>query len=156
MPEKFIVDSESVKNLATLLEEGGLSEIEYQVGTHRIRVVRGNLQPSHPHFISSSAPLPISAPPATTSEVVKPAELPAPQGEAVASPMVGTVYLSAEPGAAPFIKAGDLVKKGDTLLIVEAMKVMNPIRAPRDGKILEICAEDTKPVEFGEALVILE
>ncbi|MBS0271044.1 MAG: acetyl-CoA carboxylase biotin carboxyl carrier protein [Proteobacteria bacterium] len=158
MPEKFIVDSESVKNLATLLEESGLTEIEYQVGTHRIRVVRGNVQPSLPHFISSSTSSPISAAPSPTLQVVAPApaELPTPQGEAIASPMVGTVYLSAEPGAAPFIKTGDFVKKGDTLLIVEAMKVMNPIRAPRDGKVLEICAEDTKPVEFGEVLVILE
>ena len=70
--------------------------------------------------------------------------------------MVGTVYLSGEPGTAHFINVGDLVKKGDTLLIVEAMKVMNPIRAPRDGKVLKICAQDAKPVEFGEPLVILE
>ena len=69
--------------------------------------------------------------------------------------MVGTAYLSTEPGAAPFVKVGDSVKKGDTLLIVEAMKVMNPIRAPRDGKIKEICIKDTQPIEFGEPLIIL-
>lgn len=160
MPEKFTVDDKSVRCLATLLEETGLTEIEYQVGTHRIRIVRGTIQPSTPHFIAPApAAPPISfstLPPTPQVDVQAPAQAPASLGEVVPSPMVGTVYLSAEPGSAPFINIGDVVKKGDTLLIVEAMKVMNPIRAPRDGKVLEICAEDTKPVEFGETLVILE
>jgi acetyl-CoA carboxylase biotin carboxyl carrier protein len=158
MPEKFVVDGESVRGLANLLEETGLTEIEYQVGTQRIRVVRAGVQASVPHY----APPP--PPPSTIHtphvEISPPGAAPtfppAPQGEVVPSPMVGTIYLSGEPDSAPFVKAGDFVKKGDTLLIVEAMKVMNPIRAPRDGKILEVCVEDTKPVEFGEPLVILE
>ena len=153
MPEKFVVDGESVRGLAKLLEETGLTEIEYQVGTQRIRVARASLQAAPSYY--APPPPPLSAPPSQIGTSA-PAEIPAPQGGAVPSPMVGTVYLSKEPGAAPFIKVGDSVKKGDTLLIVEATKVMNPIRAPRDGKVLEICVQDLTPVEFGEPLIILE
>lgn len=164
MPEKFIVDGESVRGLAKLLEETGLTEIEYQVGTQRIRVVRGQIQASPPPYYAPPAPVapaPISSAPLSSSPpqpAVSAAEAgPAvSQGEAVLSPMVGTIYLSGEPGSKPFVKVGDTVKKGDTLLIIEAMKVMNPIRASRDGKILDICVQDAKPVEFGEPLVILE
>ena len=155
MPEKFVVDGESVRGLANLLEETGLTEIEYQVGTQRIRVVRAGIPASIPHYAPPSLPSTIHTPHVEISPP-PPAPIPTPQGEAVPSPMVGTIYLSGEPGSAPFVKAGDFVKKGDTLLIVEAMKVMNPIRAPRDGKVLEVCVEDAKPVEFGEPLVILE
>lgn len=160
MPEKFVVDGESVRGLANLLEETGLTEIEYQVGTQRIRVSRAGAQISHPVYAPPPSPstfpsiLPSTSAPHAAAEA--PAEVQAPQGEVIASPMVGTAYLSAEPGAAPFVKAGSSVKKGETLLIVEAMKVMNPIRAPRDGKILEICVTDANPVEFGEPLIILE
>jgi len=150
MPEKFVVDGESVRGLANLLEETGLTEIEYQVGVHRIRVVRAGVQVQH------YAPPPPPQPVPSTQAISTPEVEIAPKGESILSPMVGTVYLAGEPGATPFIKSGDLVKKGDTLLIVEAMKVMNPIRAPRDGKVLELCVEDAKPVEFGEPLVILE
>lgn len=150
MAEKFNVDDDSVRGLAKLLEETGLTEIEYQVGTHRIRVVRSNVP-----VVSHAVSVPSHSAPAPAKEV-PPTEAPVVQGETVKSPMVGTAYLSAEPGAAAFIKAGDLVKKGDTLLIIEAMKVMNPIRAPRDGKVLSICIENAKPVEFDEPLVILE
>lgn len=146
MSEKFIVDGESVRGLAKLLDETNLTEIEYQLGTQRIRVVRAGPQTTVAHHV----PLP---PPVAS---VQPISAPAPQGEPIPSPMVGTAYLSSTPGGTPFIKVGDMVKKGDTLLIIEAMKVMNPIRAPRDGKILDIHASDAKPVEFGEPLVILE
>lgn len=154
MSEKFIVDGESVRGLAKLLDETNLTEIEYQLGTQRIRVVRAGPQTTVAHHV----PLP-SAPSVTHSApapVVSTPSAVAPQGEAIPSPMVGTAYLSSTPGGTPFVKIGDMVKKGDTLLIIEAMKVMNPIRAPRDGKILEIHASDAKPVEFGEPLVILE
>ncbi len=151
MSEKFSVDGEAVRGLAELLGETGLTEIEYQVGDQRIRVVRASLPAAGPHYVVPPPPAP-SAP----SEPLAPVITLVPSGDTVVSPMVGTVYLSAEPGGAPFVKAGSLVKKGDTLLIIEAMKVMNPIRAPRDGKVVEVCASDTKPVEFGEPLVILE
>ena len=150
MAEKFSVDGDSVRGLAELLEETGLTEIEYQVGDHRIRVVRG----SAPAIISHTSG-PVASAPIPLREVSAP-ETPQAQGEAVKSPMVGTVYLSSEPGTASFVKAGSSVKKGDTLLIIEAMKVMNPIRAPRDGKVLSVCVDDASPVEFGEPLVILE
>ena len=153
MPEKFVVDSESVRGLAKLLEETGLTEIEYQMGTQRIRVVRGTTSESYTHYHPSTPPHSSPIPPSQQGET---SVLSVSQGETITSPMVGTVYLAMEPGGVPFIKVGKKVKKGDTLLIVEAMKVMNPIRAAREGKVLEICAQDTKPVEFGEALVILE
>jgi acetyl-CoA carboxylase biotin carboxyl carrier protein len=151
MSEKFVVDGESVRGLAKLLDETGLTEIEYQLGTQRIRVVRANLQATVAHY---APPPPVS--PSAPVELIATSTASTPQGEAIPSPMVGTAYLSSGPGSAPFFKVGDLVKKGDTLLIIEAMKVMNPIRAPRDGKILEICVSDAKPVEFGEPLIILE
>jgi acetyl-CoA carboxylase biotin carboxyl carrier protein len=152
MPEKFVVDGESVRGLARLLEETGLTEIEYQVGTQRIRIARSSiLQTTLPHSASLSLPSPSSS-----TETPASAEAPTSPGETISSPMVGTVYLSDEPGSAPFIKVGDFVKKGDTLLIIEAMKVMNPIRAAQDGEILEICVQDTKPVEFGEPLIIFK
>ena len=154
MSEKFVVDGESVRGLAKLLDETGLTEIEYQLGTQRIRVVRASLQATVAHY--APPPPSHSSPPPPPLELITATDIVAPQGEAIASPMVGTVYLSSGPETAPFCKVGDLVKKGDTLLIVEAMKVMNPIRAPREGKILEICVSDTKPVEFGEPLIILE
>lgn len=154
MSGKFVVDSKSVRGLAKILQDTGLTEIEYQVGEQRIRVVRASTQemvqtvPQTPAIV---APAPIqAAAPVTQSEA------PAAKGEPVTSPMVGTAYLSPEPGASAFVKAGDSVKKGDTLLIVEAMKVMNPIRAPRDGKVVEVCVQDSSPIEYGEHLVILE
>ena len=155
MSGKFVVDSKSVRGLAKILEETGLTEIEYQVGEQRIRVVRA-FQQGVPQYVPQASTISISTPvsPSTpTSNELKPAPS---QGEAVTSPMVGTAYLSPEPGASAFVKVGDLVKKGDTLLIVEAMKVMNPIRAPRDGKIVEICVQDSSPIEYGEQLVVLE
>ncbi len=150
MSEKFNIDGDSVRALADLLTETELTEIEYQVGEHRIRLVRAMMAAPVTHYLPSAAP---AAAPASSSDTSPPST---PQGEPVPSPMVGTVYLAAEPGAAPYVKVGSMVKKGDTLLIIEAMKVMNPIRAPRDGKVIEICATDARPVEFGEPLLILE
>jgi len=151
MSEKFDVDDASVRKLAELLTETGLTEIEYQLGDQRIRLARTGTPAPLTHFIPPVAPPSLSV---VSSTDASPA--PESQGEAVTSPMVGTVYLAAEPGAAPYIKVGASVKKGDTLLIIEAMKVMNPIRAPRDGKVLDICAKDATPVEFGERLLTLE
>src|SRR3990167_8442220 len=107
MPEKFIVDGESVRGLAKLLDETGLTEIEYQVGTQRIRVVRGNVQAPVPHYVSP----PPTSPPSSPVELIASSDTTAPQGEIIPSPMVGTVYLSGGPGETPFFRAGDLVKK---------------------------------------------
>jgi acetyl-CoA carboxylase biotin carboxyl carrier protein len=144
---QFELDMHFVRKLALLLKETGLNEIEYAEGDKRIRCVASQTSVVQ---VASAAPAPQAA--AAAPVVEAPA---APSGTAVTSPMVGTVYLSPEPGAPPFVKAGDKVKKGDTLLIIEAMKVMNPIKATKAGTIAEILVSDAKPVEFGEPLVLL-
>lgn len=145
---KFEPDEALIRRLAALLEETGLSEIEYEAEGRRIRVGRG----AGTAFGAATAPSPAPAPQAG----------PAPEGEealppgAVTSPMVGTVYAAAEPGAAPLIKVGDSVKEGQTLLIIEAMKVMNPLASPRAGTVTRILVADGQPVEFGELLLVIE
>jgi acetyl-CoA carboxylase biotin carboxyl carrier protein len=153
MAEKFGLDAAAVKTLAELLKDTDLTEIEYEVGNSRIRVAR-ELFAAPQATVVHSAPTPVAAPAPHAAPAIEIAPA-APQGEVVTSPMVGTVYLASEPGAAPFIKVGSTVKKGDTLLIVEAMKVMNPIRAPKDGKIVDVMVGDATPVEFGEPLVVI-
>ena len=147
----FKIDEAAIRKLAELLDDTGLTEIEIEEGTRSIRVSRASSVAAMavaPAF--SAAPAPVSGAPTNG----KGSDLPA--GTQVTSPMVGTVYLSSTPGSAPFVKAGDTVKEGDTLLIVEAMKVMNPIKAPRGGKIVRIAVNDAQPVEFGEVLVVIE
>ncbi|MGE0108404.1 MAG: acetyl-CoA carboxylase biotin carboxyl carrier protein [Bdellovibrionales bacterium] len=144
---KFDLDIEAVEKLANLLSETGLSEIEYEEGDKRIRCVKHEAQVQ----MVAAAPL---APIAPQAQTVAP-ETPALSGTPVTAPMVGTVYMAPEPGAAPFIKVGDRIKEGETLLIIEAMKVMNPIKAPQSGEIKEIFVSDTKPVEFGEILLTI-
>jgi acetyl-CoA carboxylase biotin carboxyl carrier protein len=148
------IDAAAIRELAELLTETGLTEIEVEQGGMRLRVAR-QVAPSMSH-----SPAPAAAAPPVTAAPPQPAEPPTPKREgpapgAVPSPMVGTVYLSPQPGAAPFVKIGDSVKEGDTLLIVEAMKTMNPILAPRAGTVSEICINDSQPVEFGQTLLIL-
>ena len=143
---KFDIDEDLLRKLAKLLTETGLSEIEFESGGHRIRVNRataGHPVASHP-TPAPAAPQPGAAP--------GPASIP---DGAVVSPMVGTAYLAAEPGGAPFVKVGDKVKKGQTLLIIEAMKVMNPIPAPDAGVIEAVLISDGQPVEYGEALLVI-
>jgi len=142
---KFDVDTNFIRKLAELLKETGLNEIEYAEGDKRIRCVATSTASV------TMATAPVAAP--TTAPAAAPPA--APLGTPVPSPMVGTVYLSPQPGAANFVKTGDKVKTGDTLLIIEAMKVMNPIKAPKDGVIADILVGDAKPVEFGETLVII-
>jgi acetyl-CoA carboxylase biotin carboxyl carrier protein len=143
---KFDVDEDLLRKLAKLLTETGLSEIEFESGGHRIRVNRATAgQPAAPQPAPASvSPLPGAAP--------GPASIP---DGAVVSPMVGTAYLSAEPGGTPFVKVGDKVKKGQTLLIIEAMKVMNPIPAPEAGTVEAVLISDGQPVEFGEPLMVI-
>lgn len=149
MPSKFELDPEFVRSLAKLLEETGLSEIEYAEGDKKIRcaVTRGAVVHSH-------APAPVAAAPAAAAAPA--GGKPAVSANAVTSPMVGTAYMAASPGAAPFVKVGDRVKAGDTLLIIEAMKVMNPIKATKAGTVAEVLVSDAQPVEFGEPLIVIE
>ena len=143
------VDTDMVRQLAALLHENDLSEIEVEDGDRKI-VVKRQLAAAPP----APAPAPIAAAPAPAAP---PADVaPANHPGAVKSPMVGTVFLSGEPGAKPFVSAGDKVSEGDTLVIVEAMKVMNPITAPRAGTVRQVLVVDAQPVEFDQPLIIVE
>lgn len=144
------VDAAAVRELAVLLTETGLTEIEIEHNGARIRVAR-QVGQAIVHAPAAHAPAPAAA---ATHEATPTAPKGPPAG-AVPSPMVGTVYVSPEPGKPPFVKVGDTVKEGDTLFIVEAMKTMNPITSPRAGKITEICVADTQPVEFGQTLLVI-
>jgi acetyl-CoA carboxylase biotin carboxyl carrier protein len=144
------IDAEAIRELAELLGETGLTEIEIERNGARIRVARHATAVAHAP-VSSAAP--VATPAAAAPEA--PAAHKGPHPGAVPSPMVGTVYVAPEPGKPPFVKVGDEVNEGDTLLIVEAMKTMNPITAPRGGKIHEICVTDAQPVEFGQTLLII-
>lgn len=143
---KPTVDSDQIRELAKLLEETGLAEVEVTEGDRSIRVVRNGV---------AATAIPMAPPPAAPAPAAPVANDESHPG-AVISPMVGTIYLAASPGAETFVKAGSKVAEGDTLLIVEAMKVMNPIPAPRAGTVKSVLVEDGQPVEFGQALLILE
>ncbi len=148
----FDLDIKFVRKLAELLKETGLTEIEYAEGDKRIRCVGAHA----PVQQIVAAPTAAAAAPVSVASNAPVAAVPVvTEGTHVTSPMVGTVYLSPEPGAPAFIKVGDKVKQGDTLLIIEAMKVMNPIKAPASGTIVELPVTDAKPVEFGETLVVI-
>jgi acetyl-CoA carboxylase biotin carboxyl carrier protein len=145
-------DAEVIRALAGLLSETGLTEIEYALGDHRIRVARvpgGGAAP----IANGHAAAPPAAEP-TAPEV--PATNGAGHPGTVTSPIVGIAYLAPDPGASPFVRIGDSVSAGQTLLIIEAMKVMNQIRAPRAGRVTRIFAEDAEPVEYGAALMLIE
>ncbi|MGH6941220.1 acetyl-CoA carboxylase biotin carboxyl carrier protein [Hypericibacter sp.] len=145
---KFDVDEALIRKLAELLEQTGLTEIEYENGPQRIRVNKQMLA------AAAAAPAPAAAAPAAAAAVKTAAD--GPPAGAVTSPMVGTVYLSAEPGASAYVKVGDRVAKGQTLLIIEAMKVMNPIPADVGGTVREIMVADGRPVEYGEVLMVID
>ena len=146
------IDGELVKKLAGLLDETRLTEIEYAVGEFRLRVTRAPAPvqsfAAAPAGVAAAAPAGGAAPAAEAD--------PASHPGAVTSPMVGTVYLAPQPGAPPFVRVGDTVSAGQTLLIIEAMKVMNQIKAPKGGKLARILVADSSPVEFGQAVMILE
>jgi acetyl-CoA carboxylase biotin carboxyl carrier protein len=148
----FDIDGDLVRKLAGLLDETGLTEIEFAEGEKRIRVTKGGTAPAfYAQAPASAAPAPAAA---TTSP---PAALGvSSHAGALTSPMVGTAYVSSEPGGPPFVRVGDTVKAGQTVLIIEAMKVMNPIKAPKSGMISQILVEDAQPVEFGEVLMTIE
>ena len=148
-PNTPAVDHDVIRDLAKLLDETGLTEIEFERDGVSIRVAR------HGSPASGSArlaDLPASAPAAAVAVPADPAQHPG----VVASPMVGTAYLGPAPGAQPFVETGSRVKAGDTLIIIEAMKTMNQIPAPRSGTVIQILIEDGQPVEYGQPLMIIE
>ena len=150
-PKAPIIDHDLIRELTKLLEETGLTEIEIEQDGQRVRVARNAVAAVPVASVRASA-----APQQVVTESVSaPLDLAKHPG-VVTSPMVGTAYVAAEPGAKPFVEVGSKVKAGDTLLIVEAMKTMNQIPAPRAGTVIQILFEDGQPVEFGEPLVIIE
>mgnify|MGYP000977544414 CR=1 FL=1 len=148
------VDVQLVRDLAALLDDTNLTEIEVEDGDRKIRVARkaggGNAIAYAPAPVA--APAPAAAPVAAAA----PAEATAPAANAVRSPIVGTAYLAAEPGAAPFAPIGSTVKAGDTVLIVEAMKVMNAITAPNAGTVKAVLVDNGQPVEYDQPLIVIE
>lgn len=152
------IDKELIRDLANILNDTDLSEIEVEQDDLRIRVSRA----APPATVYAAAPAPYAVPaaaPAAAPAIAAPAAAAAPArnpANTVSSPMVGTVYLSPAPGARPFIEVGATVKEGQTIVIVEAMKTMNQIPAPKSGKVVEIVVNDAQPVEYGEALVVIE
>ena len=155
-PDARAIDTRLVRKLAAILKETELTEIEVERGDLRIRVARELTVAGAPMALApavAAAPVAHAAPAAAAESPAAPAEH---AGDVVPSPMVGTVYLQPQPGAEPFIRIGAMVSEGQTLLIVEAMKTMNPIPAPRAGKVVDILVADAQPVEFGEPLVVIE
>lgn len=165
MPSSKPLDSETVRQLADILNDTNLTEIEYELGDAKIRVAR-QIQQIHAAPVAHhvAAPLPMQAAPQALNEAplsTPPSETPAPvpisqHPGAVKSPMVGNVYLSPAPGTDTFVSIGDSVKIGDSLLIIEAMKVMNQIKSPKDGVVKQILVSDGDPVEYDEVLVVIE
>jgi len=145
MSETF--DTSQIRELAEILNETGLTEIELDRGGVRIRVAR-TLSAQAPVAVAAPAPVALASPQPTVDEALPP-------GDVVTSPMVGTVYMQAQPGAEPFVREGDTVAQGQTLLLVEAMKTLNPIAAPRAGRLLRFLVADSQPVEYGEPLAVI-
>jgi acetyl-CoA carboxylase biotin carboxyl carrier protein len=150
------IDARLVRRLADILTETGLSEIEVEHSGLKIRVAKtltaAPMQMMHAAPAPAPAPVAAAAASSSASAEAVPAKV---SGDTVKSPMVGSVYLQPEPGAEPFVKVGDTVTAGQTLMIIEAMKTMNPIPAPKAGTIVEILVEDGQPVEFGEPLAVI-
>jgi acetyl-CoA carboxylase biotin carboxyl carrier protein len=153
------MDLRKLKKLIDLVEESGIAELELTEGEEKIRIVKGGGQTREP-FYMVSGPVPTPAPASALSAtapaaaVLPPADAP-PEGHIVKSPMVGTYYRCPTPGAKPFVEVGDAVKKGQTICIIEAMKLMNEIEADMDGVIRAALAENGQPVEYGEPLFII-
>ena len=138
-------DAELIRSLAAVLTETGLTEIEYAIGDRRIRIARAPTGPAPASTPTMAAASPAAVPP-TSAELAG----------AVKAPMVGTAYLAPQPGELPFVRLGDIVTEGQPLLIIEAMKVMNEIRAHRPGRIAQILVVDAQPVEYGAILMLIE
>lgn len=154
---KTKLDAGMVRELAAILREADLGEVEIEHEGLRIRVSKAtSMAPVAPTMVqapAAAAPAPVAAAPAAAATA--PAAAAAPSN-AITSPMVGTVYMSPEPGSKVFVNVGDKVKKGDTLMLIEAMKTFNPVIADAAGTVKEILVTDSQPVEFGEALIVVE
>jgi acetyl-CoA carboxylase biotin carboxyl carrier protein len=148
------IDARLVRRLAAILNDTGLTEIEVERGDLKIRVARGAIGPALAPAVYAAPPA-SAAPSPAPSAAAAPAPAALPEGDVVTSPMVGAVYLQPEPGAPPFVRVGDMVSEGQTLLIIEAMKTMNPIPAPRSGRLLEMVVGDGEAVEFGSPLAVI-
>ena len=150
----FGPDVELIRALAAVLDEAGLTEIEIGEGANRIRIARqATAAAAPPAAVARPAAVePVPAEEASPTPVADDASHPG----AVTSPLVGVVYVASEPGGPPFVRVGDEISEGDTLFIVEAMKTMNPVRAPSGGRVTRILAENGARVEYGEVLLILE
>ena len=152
MANKFDIDPDLVRKLSDLLGETGLSEIEYESGGKRIRVARSVAGAGSVVTVAGGGPVAAPAPSASDDT----AEAAERHGTPITAPMVGTVFLSPEPGAEPFVKVGDTITEGQTVMLIEAMKTYNPVRATTSGKVLQILVGDSTPVEFGEELILVE
>jgi len=152
------IDAKAIRQLADLLDETGLTEIEVAEGDQMIRVNKGGvvLGGGATHAAPSNFNMPSDPAVPRQPNTAAPSTITGDHPGAVSSPMVGTAYLAPEPGAPTFVKKGDSVAVGDTLLIIEAMKVMNPIKASKSGTITQILVEAGKPVEFGDVLMVIE
>ena len=148
---KIHIDDELIRHLAGLLRETGLTEIELGSGRERVRVSRSNLGLS-----SNPGPASVNKPTSDTVPAIRLTdEVGMEHPGAVTAPMVGTVYLAPEPGAKPYINVGDDVQAGDTMFIIEAMKTMNPVGAPRSGRVEQVLVGNASPVEYGEVLALV-
>jgi acetyl-CoA carboxylase biotin carboxyl carrier protein len=148
------MDLRKLKTLIELVETSGIAELEIQEGEERVRITRAPAQGQQTVMLHAAAPVAASAA-ATPAVAAAPAPVPADEGHVVKSPMVGTFYRSASPGVAAFVEIGDTVAEGDTLCIVEAMKLMNEIESDAAGTVKAILAENGQPVEFGQPLFVI-
>jgi acetyl-CoA carboxylase biotin carboxyl carrier protein len=153
---KLAPDPDLIRSLAKLLDETGLSEIEYAVGDQRIHVTRHAVGPAAAPPAPSLAPPAVDKPAAGTNGTSHPGANGHDHPGTLKAPLVGIAYLGAEPGQPPYVRIGDTVAEGQTLLIIEAMKVMNQIRAPNAGRVTRVYIGDAEPVEYGSALMLIE
>lgn len=157
------MDLRKLKTLIDLVSESGVAELEIEEGEDRVRIVNRASTTVLPQTVTVPAPMPMvsaaaapaSAAPAAPAAAAA-AEAPAAAGQTITSPMVGTFYRAPSPGAAPFVKEGDTVKKGQIIGIIEAMKLLNEVEADQDGVVKSFCVENGQPVEFGQPLLVLE
>ncbi len=155
-PKSFSAETKFVKELTAILDESNLTELEFETEDISVRLARGTTIAAAPAMMPAApAAAPVAAPAVAAPSAPAASDASAHPG-AVKSPMVGTVYLAPEPDAPDFVKEGDQVKKGQTLFIVEAMKVMNPITAPADGKLTRVLVDNAQPIEFDQPLAIIE